>query len=238
MSNPLGHRSGLIPTYASRDVLHHMVMKMTNRYIYLLLSILLTNCSNTKEHSLEGLWQYCGYEGEYEELLIIDSLVIHMMIIERDFEEGFPDDTKFYSSVFGSYRYHDDSMKIDRGNEIYNKNSTELIKQHLNFITADQIELQPVLDRRMNKLILTRIKNYTFPPFDSDKKKEWWDTFSAEMEERMMINQCPDLRTKEEVLQDSIDGINNSVILSEQSEDFEDLFDIDSYLKSEKDSIK
>lgn len=214
-------------------------MKTTQAIIIVLIQILITNCSTKKINSIEGLWCHCGYSGDYEEFLFVNSLAFHTIIFKKDVDEGSPIDLDFFSRLLGPFRYNGDSIRIVMGDEVYDENSPYLFKKHINFITRDQIELSPRYDQRMQKVIFNRVHDYPKPPLNILKRNnEWWAEFKNNLEERMKIKHCPDLRTKDEKLQDSIDEINNSVILSEQSEDFEDLIDIDSYLKSEKDSIK
>ena len=199
----------------------------------------MSTCSGKRTNSIEGLWYHCGYNGDYEEILYLDSLAFSLMIFKEDVDKGVPINLDFFSRFVGSFRYSDDSIRICLSNEIYDEKSKDLLKQHVEFITPDQIELNPKYDQRLKSVIFNRIHDYPKPPLDLIKRKnEWWPEFKANLEERRKLNLCPDLRTREEVFQDSIDGVNNTVILSTQTEDFGDLIEINSYSESENDSIE
>ena len=199
----------------------------------------MSTCSGKETNSIEGLWFHCGYTGDYEEILFTDSIAISSVVFKEDLVKGEPIDLDMTSRLLGPFRYYDDSIRICLGNESYDENSPNLIKQHVEFITSNQIELSPKYDNRLEKVIFNQTHEYPKPPVNMKRKNDkWWSDFKANLGERLNSNQCPDLRTKDERIKDSIEELNNKVILSTQSEDFEDLLELDSYLDSQNDSIK
>jgi hypothetical protein len=214
-------------------------MTTINKTILLLISILILTCSGKKTNSIDGLWYHCGYTGDYEEILFTDSIAISLIVFQEDLLKGEPIDLDMTSRLLGPFRYYDDSIRICLGNELYEENSPDLIKQHVEFITPNQIELSPKYDNRLEKVIFNRIHKYPKPPENMKSKNDkWWSDFKANFEERLNSIQCPDLRSKDERIKDSIEELNNKVILSTQSEDFEDLLEIDSKLDSQNNNIK
>jgi hypothetical protein len=177
--------------------------------IGIILSLMLFACQNeTIEENLIGNWYHCDKNGDYSE--------IH---ISSDYFEIYPSQSAPTMNAKSFYRLLHDTI-IFSSEPI--DSARNLVIARIHFISHNELSWQVLSDSLLEPAILKRLE---FPvtkfPENSSKQNvnKWATVFEEEFNERKKIIACPDLRTHEEVLQDSL----NQIDLDSINDNFEEI---------------
>ncbi len=172
--------------------------------IYALFLFLACSCQNeSKNNAHLNNWYSCDHNGNYHELHVSKEYFYSFSKNSIDIR------TKFF------YNFSNDTITYSL--EPLDKTETAA-KAMISFISDTEMKWQWVPDTLFEPITFKRLE-FTVIKFPDEKTQKeinnWSDSFRKQFNERQEIMNCPDLRTKEEILQDSLWQIKSDSITKE-----------------------